>query len=189
MPELPFEIWKERIENEIKILKNLNFIENDTIAFHENNVDFWVNINSLGFITKDNTEKLSLMPKNTHRIFIKLNRSFPYPGGIDLSWYSNIFHPNIHPIELQNSEKPGTGYICINILKKWSRLSDLESTVKSLQKLVENPNPDDPLNYDICSKAAEFFKKNPIEKIRKNYESGKEIEEENDDDDVVIVDD
>jgi len=35
MPELPFEIWKERIENEIKILKNLNFIENDTIVFHE----------------------------------------------------------------------------------------------------------------------------------------------------------
>jgi ubiquitin-protein ligase len=189
MPELPFEIWKERIENEIKILKNLNFIENDTIVFHEKNVDFWVNINSLGFVTKDNTEKLSLLQINSHRIFIKLNRSFPYPGGIDLSWYSNIFHPNIHPVEIQNSEKQGTGYICLNILKQWSRLSDLESTVKSLQKLVENPNPDDPLNYDICTKAAEFFKKHPMEEFRKNHNNGEEIEEEKDDEDVIIVED
>jgi len=189
MPELPFEIWKERIENEIKILKNLKFIENDTIAYHEKNVDFWVTINSLGFITKDNTEKLSLLQINSHRIFIKLNRSFPYPGGIDLSWYTNIFHPNIHPVQIQNSEKPGTGYICLNILKQWSRLSDLESTVKSLQKLVENPNPDDPLNYDICTKAAEFFKKHPIEEFRKNYNNGEEKEEENDCEDVIIVDD
>jgi len=189
MPELPYEIWKERIENEIKILMNLNFIEKNTIAWNENNVDFWVNINSLGFIAEGTVEKISLKPKKSHRIFIKLNRSFPYPGGIDLSWYSNIFHPNIHPVEVRNPEKLGTGYICLNVLKQWSRLSDLESTVKSLQKLVDNPNPEDPLNYDICSKAAEFFKKNPIEKIRKNYESGEEIEEENDEDDVIIVDD
>jgi len=189
MPKLPQEIWKERIENEIKILMNLNFIESDTITWHENNVDFWVNINSLGFITKENTEKITLMPIKSHRVFIKLNRSFPYPGGIDLSWYSNIFHPNIHPVEVKNSEKPGTGYICLNVLKQWSRLSDLESTVKSLQKLIENPNPDDPLNYDICTKAAEFFKKNPIEEIRKNYNNAEELVEEKDEDDIIIVDD
>ncbi len=189
MPELPLEIWKERVENEIKILKNLDFIEKDTIAWHENNVDFWVIISSLGFIRKDNTEKISLIPIKLHRVFIKLNRSFPYPGGIDLSWYSNIFHPNIHPVEIQNSEKPGTGYICINVLKQWSRLSDLESTVKSLQKLVENPNPDDPLNYDVCSKAAEFFKRTPMEEIKKSYDNGEEIEEEKDEDNIIIVDD
>ena len=190
MPELPLEIWKERIENEIKILKSLNFLEKETIAWHESDVDFWVSINSLGFITDDNKERLTLMPINSHRIFIKINRSFPYPGGIDLSWYSNIFHPNIHPVEVKDSDKPGTGHICLNVLKQWSRLSDLESTVKSLQKLVENPNPDDPLNYTICSKAAEFFKRNPIEEIRKNYNEGNVIEKEDDDDnDIIIVDD
>ena len=83
MPELPFEIWKERVENEIKILKNLHYIENDTIAWHENDVDFWVNVNSLGFVRKEPAEKLSLLPIKSHRIFVKLNRSFPYPGGID----------------------------------------------------------------------------------------------------------
>jgi len=188
MPELPIEIWKERIENEIKILKNLNFIENETVVFHENNIDFvmWRKLKQLKGVSM--SVKLSLLQINSHRIFIKLNRSFPYPGGIDLSWFSNIFHPNIHPVEIQNSEKPGTGYICLNILKQWSRLSDLESTVKSLQKLVENPNPDDPLNYDICSKAAEFFKKHPMEEIRKNHNNGEEIEDD-DDEDVVIVDD
>jgi ubiquitin-protein ligase len=188
MPELPFEIWKERVENEIKILKNLHFIENDTIAWHENNIDFWVNITSLGFIRKDTSEKFSLLPVKFHRIFIKLNRSFPYPGGIDLSWYSDIFHPNIHPVEIKHSDKPGTGYICLNVLKQWSRLSDLESTVKSLQKLVENPNPDDPLNYDICTQAAEFFRRNPMENLRESYDNSEEIKEE-DEDDIIIVDD
>ena len=191
MPELPYEIWKERIENEFKILKNLNVLEKDTLNWHENDVDFWVNINSQGYITKDNNEKITLKPINSHRIFIKLNRSFPYPGGIDLSWYSNIFHPNIHPVELPNSEKPGTGYICLNVLKQWSRLSDLESTVKSLQKLVENPNPDDPLNYYICTKAAKFFKKNPIEEFRKknNFDETEEQEEKDEEDDIIIIDD
>jgi ubiquitin-protein ligase len=188
MPKLPLEIWKERIENEIKILKNLNFLEKETIAWQEDNVAFWVSINSLGFVTDDNKERLTLIPINSHRIFITINRTFPYPGGIDLSWYSNIFHPNIHPVEVMDTEKPGTGYICLNVLKQWSRLSDLESTVKSLQKLVENPNPDDPLNYNICSKAADFFKRNPIEEIRKNYNNG-EVIEKDDDDDIIIVDD
>ena len=60
--------------------------------------------------------------------------------------------------------------------------------MKSLQKLVENPNPDDPLNYDICTQAAEFFRRNPMETLRENYNNGEEIKEE-DEDDIIVVDD
>ena len=59
--------------------------------------------------------------------------------------------------------------------------------MKSLQKLVENPNPDDPLSYDICTKAAEFFKRNPMENLRESFDNGEEIKEE--DEDIIIVDD
>ncbi|MFX1301990.1 MAG: ubiquitin-conjugating enzyme E2 [Promethearchaeota archaeon] len=188
MPELPFEIWKDRINNEIKNLEHLKVIEKDSIVWHENSIELLINIKAIGFILGDYKDPKNLAPQKSHRIFMKINRSFPYPGGIDFAWYSNIFHPNIHPVELTTSKDPGTGYICLNVLKQWSRLSDLETTVKALQKLVENPNPEDPLKYDICLEAAEFFKKTTMEDLKKQYKI-EEIEEEQDEDEVIILDD
>ncbi len=186
MPELPLEIWKDRINNEIKILERLKVIEIDSIIWQENNVEFLVTLKALGFI-REMTNPQNLIPKTSHRVLFKLNRAFPYPGGIDFAWYSNIFHPNIHPVELPYSANPGTGYICLNILKQWSRLSDLETTVKALEKLLEDPNPEDPLNYDICLEAAEFFKKVDIEALKSQY-LNKELKDE-DDEDIIIIDD
>ena len=54
--------------------------------------------------------------------------------------------------------------------------------------LIEHPNPDDPLNYDICLEAADFFRENPMEKIRDQYDFEEE-EEEDDYDDIIIIDD
>ncbi|MFX0018882.1 MAG: ubiquitin-conjugating enzyme E2 [Promethearchaeota archaeon] len=186
MPELPLEIWKDRINNEIKSLEKLKIIEKDSIIWQENNVEFLIVLKALGFI-REIEDPQNLSPKTTHRILFKLNRSFPYPGGIDFAWYSTIFHPNIHPVELPHSVNPGTGYICLNILKQWSRLSDLETTVKALEKLLEDPNPDDPLNYNICLEAAEFFKKVDIETLKKQYHT-RELNDE-DNDDIIIIDD
>lgn len=188
MPELPFEIWKERINNEIKILKHMRVIKPNSIVWQENNVELWINLRALGFVV-NYKEKINVNPKLNHQIFIKINRSFPYPGGIDFAWHSNIFHPNIHPIELRGINRFGTGYICLNVLRQWSRLSDLETTVKSLEKLVENPNPDDPLQYDICLEAAEFFKKNSMEELKKIFEkeSIEEDKKNNDEEDIIIV--
>ncbi|MFX0047727.1 MAG: ubiquitin-conjugating enzyme E2 [Candidatus Hermodarchaeota archaeon] len=188
MPELPLEIWKDRIKNEMKILYGLNVIEKDSIVWYDNNVELLVNIKAIGFTLGDSTDKMTLVPQKSHRIFMKINRSFPYPGGIDFSWYSDIFHPNIHPVELSSTKNPGTGYICLNILKQWSKLSDLENTVKALQKLVENPNPEDPLKYDVCLDAAAFFKKNSMDSLKKQYKI-EEIEEEQEDEDIIILKD
>ncbi|MBN1802447.1 MAG: hypothetical protein JW891_13130 [Candidatus Lokiarchaeota archaeon] len=181
MPELPHEIWKERIENEIKGLNRLEVLEPGSILKNEDTVEMVLNIHAFGFIKK----KKKLVPQTNHRIFIKINRAFPYPGGIDFAWYSNIYHPNIHPVDLSNKQQ-GTGYICLNVLKKWSRLSDLETTVKALKMLVENPNPDDPLNYDICLDATEFFKNNSMEDLIKQYSLP---EEDEDEDEIKIIDD
>lgn len=186
MPELPFEIWKDRINNELKNLMNLNVIEKDSIVWYDNSIELLVNVRALGFTLEASSDDPNLIPQVFHRIFLKINRSFPYPGGIDFVWYSNIFHPNIHPVELSSTKKPGTGYICLNVLKQWSRLSDLETTVKALQKLVENPNPEDPLKYDLCLEAAEFFKKNPMDILKKQYKN-EEIKEEQEDDDIIIL--
>jgi ubiquitin-protein ligase len=103
---------------------------------------------------------------------------------------SNIFHPNIHPVELSISGKPGTGYICLNILKKWSRLSDLVTTIRALKILIENPNPEDPLDYPECLEAANFFKRQNIEKLKKKFASDEEYKdsEKEEDDDIIIID-
>jgi len=127
------------------------------------------------------------------KIHLRLNRMFPYPGGVDFSWLSEIFHPNIDSVEKRSSSNQGTGYICLNILKQWSRLSDLVTIVKALEILVENPNPDDPLDYPHCLEAAKYFKKHKIQKLKKKFalESNTQESEdkENNIDDIVILDD
>jgi len=191
MPELPIEIWKDRINNEIQILDELNVIDKNSVAWHEASVDFWIKIKALGLKSRGGEGTLDLIPQKEHRILIRLNRSFPYPGGIDFSWHSEIYHPNIHPVTITGSHAQGTGYICLNVLKQWSRLSDLESTVKSLQMLVSNPNPDDPLNYDVCLNAAQFFKDNSMEDIKEKFNlvnNFKEKEKDSDKDDIIILD-
>ena len=186
MPELPLEIWKNRIENEIKSLRSLKVIDTNSIIQSANNIKFLINLEALGFIMDTFKEGIDIVPQKTHQIHLELNRAFPYPGGIRFIWQSNIFHPNIHPVEIPLKSESGTGFICLNILKKWSRLTDLETTVKALQKLVENPNPDDPLKYDICLEAAQFFKQNTMEDLKKEYNIEEESEEEKDD--IVIID-
>ena len=188
MPELPFEIWKDRIENEIQSLTNLKVLDQDSLMRHDANeesfVEMMINVKALGFLK----EGAELIPIRTHKIGLRIERAFPYPGGITFSWQSQIFHPNIHPIEyISPAGEAGTGYICLNVLKKWSRLSDLETTVKALQMLIENPNPDDPLNYDICLEAADFFRDNPMSEIREKFDF-EDVEEE-DDDDIIVIDD
>ncbi|MFX1425767.1 MAG: ubiquitin-conjugating enzyme E2 [Promethearchaeota archaeon] len=130
-----------------------------------------------------------LLPKDSHNIHLRLNRMFPYPGGVDFSWLTEIFHPNIDSVEKSFSSEQGTGYICLNILKQWSRLSDLVTIVKALEILVENPNPDDPLDYPYCLEAAKYFKKHKIEKLKKKYSSASDLKETEEEDDIIVIDD
>ena len=186
MPELPYEIWKDRIENELKAIKKLEVLVENSLIRDNNSVEFTIKLSALGILKKDE----DYVPQKSHRIFLKINRSFPYPGGIDFSWLTNIFHPNIHPVGI-SLNSPGTGYICLNVLKKWSRLSDLETTVKALKLLVKNPNPDDPLNYPMCLKAAELFRKKAMKDFEKELEIKEVIveQEEEEDDEIIIIDD
>jgi ubiquitin-protein ligase len=79
----------------------------------------------------------------------------------------------------------------LNILKKWSRLSDLATTIRALKILIENPNPDDPLDYPECTEAAKFFKKQKIEELKKEYSSEESYldSEKDKNDDIIIIED
>ena len=164
MPSLPQQIWVERVKNEVQVLRQMSILEENTVVSAAETVRFVIRIRSKGLV-KDASGKL--VPQLQHRIQIEINRQFPYPGGIKFQWLSPIFHPNIDPYE--------TGYICLNVLKKWSQLSDLSTTVKALEMLVGHPNPEDPLNYKTCLEAAKYFADNPPK-------------DEEKEDDVLVID-
>jgi len=50
LPELPYEIWKDRLENELQNIKNLKVLEHDSILRENNSVEFKINLRSLGYI-------------------------------------------------------------------------------------------------------------------------------------------
>ena len=70
---------------------------------------------------------------------------------------TDVWHPNINE-----------GNICLNILKQghkesWSPIMKIEQVLISLQQLLSDPNPDDPLN----NAAAEMYKSNKNEFLKK----------------------
>nr|MDO8116082.1 ubiquitin-conjugating enzyme E2 [Candidatus Sigynarchaeota archaeon] len=164
MPSLPLPIWQERVKNELEVLRNMGALIDSTVVDLGEAMQFVINVRAKGLVKDSNNQ---LVPQLDHQIQIEINRDFPYPGGIKFLWRSPIFHPNIDPYE--------TGYICLNVLKKWSQLSDLSTTVKALSMLITHPNPEDPLNYPTCLEAAKYFFENPPS-------------EESNDDDILVID-
>ena len=54
---------------------------------------------------------------------------------------TKIYHPNIDNL----------GRICLDILKKnWSPALQIKSVLLSIQSLMSEPNPDDPLNNEAA---------------------------------------
>ena len=67
---------------------------------------------------------------------------------------TKIYHPNIGTFFLKLDN---LGRICLDILKKnWSPALQVKSVLLSIQSLLSEPNPDDPLNNE----AAEQWKTN-----------------------------
>ena len=67
---------------------------------------------------------------------------------------TKIWHPNIDEI----------GIICLDVLKdKWSPALQIRTVLLSIQALLSDPNPDDPLNND----AAEQWKAHKAQAVQK----------------------
>ena len=62
---------------------------------------------------------------------------------------TKIYHPNIGT---PNLKLDNLGRICLDILKKnWSPALQMKSVLLSIQSLLAEPNPDDPLNNEAAA--------------------------------------
>jgi ubiquitin-protein ligase len=119
----------------------------------------------------DNKEWFAIIigPEETpyHGFKLSLNITLPdnYPfSAPQVSFTSNIWHPNV-----------GTaGNICLDILQSnWTPALKLSSVLLSISSLLNDPNPDSPLNGEAGRKYTsnrEEYNRNVIEICSQNFE-------------------
>lgn len=142
MPQLPAEIWKRRIDSEYNQLRGRGF-DFDVSA---DRTEYTFRICGAALCVQDGR----LVPINRHVVFLRLKREYPYAGGFELVWKTPIFHPNID----------GSGKVCIRLVNLWAAGQTVASIIDALMQLLENPNPESPLNYE----AAQYYLENPKSK-------------------------
>jgi|YelNatPaOPRAMG01_1025707.scaffolds.fasta_scaffold09540_9 ubiquitin-protein ligase len=86
-----------------------------------------------------------------HSVQVIITEDYPYEKPI-VKWQTPIFHPNIMPPE-------DGGYVCTKLLENWDFRSTLTTFIKGIEVLLANPNPNNPFGNDLCTRAAEYFRK------------------------------
>ncbi len=140
MPMLPEAIWRRRLESEFQQM----VASKENFEVNESKTSYVISLRGVGLFKNGN----SLQKRESHSIQIDLKREYPYAGGIEVTWLTPIFHPNIRSED---------GKVCIQLLNEWSEGMTLASLVKALKQLLEKPNPNDALNKE----AADYFAMHP----------------------------
>ncbi|HEV8290206.1 MAG TPA: ubiquitin-conjugating enzyme E2 [Candidatus Norongarragalinales archaeon] len=137
--QLPDAIYQRRLESELEEMRK----SGEKFSATTDKTEYVVQLSAPGLQKTGN----AITQRQEHQVRIRLKRAYPYPGGLEVTWLTPIFHPNIRP----------DGVVCIQLINKWSAAQTVTSVVKALRQLLENPNPASPLNLD----AAEWLKRNP----------------------------
>jgi len=122
--ELPEKAWERRLGLEYQLMQehepNFDIVDGDLT--HYKGVIIGTGYYEGGF----------------YKVEIYLPRSFPYDPP-EVIWHTRIWHPNF------SDESPAR--ICDEIFKdKWSPSVHVFTVVEALRSLLNEPNPEDPLN-------------------------------------------
>ncbi len=131
MPALPESVWRRRLENEYAEMRSSSL----SFSASPDCTEYVVRLRYPSLCREGGVIK----PRNDHEVKILLKREYPYPGGIDVTWLTPIFHPNIRGTD---------GKVCIHLLRAWSSMQTVKSVAEALVQLLQHPNPDDPLDLN-----------------------------------------
>ncbi|KAJ3223818.1 E2 ubiquitin-protein ligase peroxin 4 [Clydaea vesicula] len=83
-------------------------------------------------------------PFDTGKFYLEIKIAEDYPNSPPkIKFLNKVCHPNINF---------NTGEICLDLLSNaWSPIFTLKSCVESIIQLLNNPNPDSPLNCDAAN--------------------------------------
>lgn len=149
---LPLDILRNRVKNELDMC--IRKLHHHITASDPTCSSFPMEVNitlmkTPGPIMRED----KIMHKFTHKLKIFITENYPYEKPI-VRWQSEIFHPNIMLPD-------DGGYVCTRLLDDWAFTSNLMSFVKGLESLLAHPNPKNPYGSDSCTRAAEYFNRNP----------------------------
>ena len=138
-----------------RIMNDLKNLENNDLPDTIENVNLTNNILGPHYFTLIGPSET---PYQGGRFRLELIISEKYPFlPPQLKFLTRIYHPNI----------AADGTICLDILKnQWSAALKLNSVILSLSALLANPNPDDPLEFNVArvyKSDINLFKKNAEE--------------------------
>lgn len=141
-----------------RLLADLKNLKNNDISETIENVELNDNIYGPHYINLKGP-KDSPYEGGIFKLKIEIPEKYPFVPPIVI-FTNRIFHPNISK----------DGIICIDILKnQWSAALKLTSIILSISALLTQPNPDDPLEFEIANiykSDREIFIKNAKEYVK-----------------------
>lgn len=134
----------KRLKYEMKDIKK-NSIENFSIGFNKDDIQK-INVTLFG-------PKETPYENGIFYLTIYITDNYPFHPPI-VKFNTPVYHPNISD----------SGEICLNILKKdWSPILTIKKVLLGIIALLNNPNPDDPLQSDVAEiyiKDKKLYEKN-----------------------------
>lgn len=136
--------WVKRVNNEIELLKGKGCISD--IQQEEEKIKVCIELSDTpGPVRLDDSVGCSFK----HRFDIQFYRDYPY-GSPDVTWKTNIFHPNIESVE-------NGGRVYFHYLKKWTFDKNAVELVENIEELLLTPDLKNKIDSKDCSEAAKRY--------------------------------
>lgn len=152
MPNLPFEVLRDRVKNEIALcqrkLKHIIIVEDPEVRKFPLKIKIIMDGIPGPWLRDGKVTSIF-----HHEFTIDVTKEYPYQKPI-VRWATPIYHPNIMLPD-------DGGYVCTKLLENWNFSSNLLAFIKGIESLLANPNPRNPYGSESCTSAASYFNKHP----------------------------